>query len=144
MDPFKQMSDWRKNMDHFFGDQFWNEFEGVMKPTIPQINIYQYDHELICIVNIPGLTDLNKVDIFVDYARLELKGVIDISYTGGTVVKEEILQGVFEREITLPFPVRRDKINATYKDGLVFIQLHRLISDESGRNKVNVQIVEED
>ncbi|MBP1948241.1 Hsp20/alpha crystallin family protein [Virgibacillus litoralis] len=144
MDPFKQMSDWRKNMDHFFGDQFWNEFEGVIKPTIPQINIYQYDHELICIVNIPGLIDLNKVDIFVDYARLELKGAIDISYTGGTVVKEEILQGVFEREITLPFPVRKDKISATYKDGLVFIQLHRLISDESGRNKVNVQIVEGD
>ncbi|WP_164670151.1 Hsp20/alpha crystallin family protein [Virgibacillus doumboii] len=143
MDPFKQMTDWKKNMDHFFGDQFWNEFENVIKPAIPQINIYQYDHELICIVNIPGLTDLNKVDIFVDYATLELKGVIDVAYTGGTVVKEEILQGVFEREVSLPFPVRKDKINATYKDGLVFIHLHRLISDESGRNKVSIELMDE-
>lgn len=37
-------------MVHLFDDQFWNEFENVIKPTIPRINIYQYDHELICIV----------------------------------------------------------------------------------------------
>ncbi|SFB14527.1 HSP20 family protein [Lentibacillus halodurans] len=127
-------------MDHFFGDHFWNEFENIIKPTIPQINIYQYNHELICIASIPGLTDLNKIDIFVDHTTLELKGVIDVAYTGGTVVKEEILQGVFERNITLPFPVRRDKINATYQNGLVIIHLHRLISDESSRSKVSIQL----
>lgn len=127
-------------MDHFFGDNFWNEFENIIKPTLPQINIYQYDHELICIASIPGLTDLNKLDIFADHASLELKGVIDIDYTGGNVVKEEILQGVFERSITLPYPVRRDKINATYQHGLVVIHLHRLISDENSRNKVSIQL----
>ncbi|WP_010529599.1 Hsp20/alpha crystallin family protein [Lentibacillus jeotgali] len=143
MDPFKQMSDWRKNMDHFFGENFWNEFENIIKPTIPQINIYQQDHELICVASIPGLTDLNKIDIYVDHATLELKGDIDIGYAVGTVVKEEILQGVFERTITLPYPVRRDKINATYQNGLVIIHLHRLISDESSRNKVNIRLTDE-
>ncbi|MFD1360870.1 Hsp20/alpha crystallin family protein [Lentibacillus salinarum] len=143
MDPFKQMTDWRKNMDHFFGENFWNEFENIIKPTIPQINIYQYDHELICMASIPGLTDLNKVDIFVDHATLELKGVIDIAYSGGTVVKEEILQGVFDRRITLPFPVRQDKINATYQNGLIVIQLHRLISDENSRSKAHIRLMAE-
>ncbi|MFD1038897.1 Hsp20/alpha crystallin family protein [Virgibacillus byunsanensis] len=144
MDPFKQMGDWKKNMDHFMGDNFWNEFEGIIKPTIPQLNIYQSDHELFCIVNVPGLDDINKLDIYVDYATLELKGVIDISHIGGTVIKEEILQGAFERSITLPFPVRADKIKATYRNGLVFIQLHRLISETSKRNKVNVRMLEDD
>lgn len=142
MDPFKHMSDWRKNMDHFFGDNFWNEFENIIKPTIPQINIYQYDHELICIASIPGLTDLNKIDLFVNHATLELKGVIDIAYTGGTVFKEEILQGMFERKIALPYPVRQDKINAAYQNGLVVIHLHRLISDENSRRKVNIQLTD--
>lgn len=59
-------------------------------------------------------------------------------------MKEEILQGVFEREIQLPFPVRADKIEATYKNGLVFIQLHRLISDSSKRKKVNVRLLEDE
>src|SRR5699024_9760689 len=143
MDPFKQMADWRKNMDHFFGDNFWNEFENIIKPTIPQINIYQHEHELLCIASIPGLTDLKKIEIFVDHTTLELKGAIDIGYSDGTVVKEEILQGVFERSITLPYPVRQDKIKATYQNGLLIIHLHRLSSDESSRNKVSIQLMDD-
>ncbi|WP_234447121.1 MULTISPECIES: Hsp20/alpha crystallin family protein [Virgibacillus] len=137
------MSDWKKNMDHFFGDSFWNEFEGIIKPNIPQINLYQTDNELFCVVNIPGLTDLDKLNVYVDYATLELKGSIDIDNARGFVVQEEILQGVFERSISLPFPVRSDKIKATYKNGLVYIQLHRLISDTSRKNRINVHVLED-
>ncbi|RKQ34604.1 Hsp20/alpha crystallin family protein [Oceanobacillus halophilus] len=144
MDPFQQMTDWKKNMDHFFGENFWNEFEGIIKPNIPQINMYQTDHEILCMVNMPGMQNLNQLDIFVNYTTLELKGNIDLEQANGTVIKEEILQGVFNREINLPFPVRADKINATYRNGLVFIQLHRLISDKSKKNKVEVQFMEDE
>jgi HSP20 family protein len=144
MDPFQQMSDWKRNMDHFFGEQFWDQFEGILKPTIPQINIYQTDNEILCIANIPGLSDLDKVDIYVDYATLELRGTIDIGHSGGTVVKEEILQGVFERSITLPFPVRSDRIKATYNNGLLYIQLHRLISESSRKNRVQVELLKDE
>ncbi len=143
MDPFKQMSDWKKNMDHFFGENFWKDFEGMIKPNIPQINMYQTENEILCIVNVPGLKDLNQMDIYVNYATLELKGSIDLENAHGTVVKEEILQGVFDRKITLPFPVRADKISATYKNGLVFIQLHRFIDESSRRNKVEIQPLED-
>lgn len=93
MDPFKNMGDWKRNVDNFFGDNFWNEFEGVVKPPIPQVNIYQNENELLCLVNIPGLKDFKKTDVYVDYAILELKGIIEIDHPGGQVVKEEILQG---------------------------------------------------
>ncbi|WP_085993316.1 Hsp20/alpha crystallin family protein [Oceanobacillus senegalensis] len=144
MDPFQQMSDWKKNMDHFFGETFWNDFEDIIKPNIPQINMYQTDNEILCIVNMPGLQDINQIDIYVNYASLELKGNIDIEHAHGIVVKEEILQGIFDREISLPFPVRADKIDATYKNGLVYIQLHRLISKKSQRNKVDVRLLEDE
>ncbi|MGY0694778.1 Hsp20/alpha crystallin family protein [Virgibacillus sp. FSP13] len=143
MDPFSQMTDWKKNMDSFFGENFWNEFEGIIKPIIPQINMYQTENEIMCIISIPGLTDLNKVDIYVDYTKLDINGVIDISQNGGTVIKEEILQGVFDRTINLPFPVRSDKMEARYKDGLVFLQLHRLFSDASSKHRVAVKLLEE-
>ncbi|SET39746.1 HSP20 family protein [Oceanobacillus limi] len=131
-------------MDQFFGEKFWDQFEGIVKPNIPQINIYQTDHELLCIVNVPGLQDLDKLDIYVDYATLELRGVIDIGHEGGTVLKDEILQGVFDRSVSLPFPVRSDKIKATYKNGLVYIQLHRFISDSGRKNRVNVRLLEDE
>ncbi|MFD2045182.1 Hsp20/alpha crystallin family protein [Ornithinibacillus salinisoli] len=144
MDPFQQMNDWKNNMDQFFGEKFWDQFEGIIKPNIPQVNVYQTEHELLCIVNVPGLVKLEKIDIYVDYTTLELRGVIDIAHGGGTVVKEEILQGAFERSIALPFPVRSDKIKATYKHGLVYIQLHRLISDSSRKNRINVRLLEDE
>lgn len=118
MDPFKQMGDWKKNLDHFFGESFWGEFEGIIKPAIPQINLYQSDHELLCIVNMPGLDDLYQIDIYVDYATLELKGTIDLNQFGKAAVKEEILQGVFERKISLPFPVVLIKLKQPIKMAL--------------------------
>lgn len=139
MDPFQQMSDWKRNMDHFFGEQFWDQFEGILKPTIPQINLYQTDNEILCIASIPGLRNLEKIDIYVDYTTLELRGAIDIGLQSGTIVKEEILQGVFERTISLPFPVRSDKIKATYNNGLLIIQLHRYISESSRKNRVKIE-----
>lgn len=144
MDSFQQMNDWKKNMDHFFGEQFWDQFEGIMKPTIPQMNMYQTDHEILCIINMPGLDDLENIDIYVDYTTLEVRGVIDIGHSGGTVNREEILQGVFERSVPLPFPVRSDKIKATYRNGLVYVQLHRLISETSRKNRVNVRLLEDE
>lgn len=144
MDPFKHLTDWTKNMDHFFGENFWDEFEGLLKPTLPQINMYQTDNEILCIVNMPGLSSLNQIGIYVNYATLELRGHIDLDFKHGTPLHEEILQGVFDRKINLPFPVRSDKITATYKNGLVFIQLHRLISDVNQRNKVEIKLLEDE
>lgn len=143
MDPFKNMQDWKKNLDSFFGDDFWGEFDGILKPQIPQINIYQSDNELLCIINAPGIDDLNKIDIYVDYTQLEIKGVIHLDVKAGKIINEEILQGAFERKIDLPFPVRGDKINATYGNGLVFIQLHRLISQKSNKYKVKIRETKE-
>ncbi|GAA0497375.1 Hsp20/alpha crystallin family protein [Salinibacillus aidingensis] len=143
MDPFKNMQDWKKNMDNFFGEQFWSEFEGILKPPIPQINMYQSDHEITILCNIPGTNEIKNIDLFVDYASLEIQGVISLP-AHGNLVQEEISQGAFDRSIELPFPVRGDKVEATYKNGLLTIQLHRLITKESNKNRVAVRVMDED
>ncbi|WP_226035457.1 Hsp20/alpha crystallin family protein [Aquibacillus saliphilus] len=139
MDPFSNMNEWKKNMDNFFGDSFWNEFEDVLKPPVPQVNLYQFENELLCYVNLPGVKDLEKIDVFVDYATLELKGIIDIKHGGGQVIKDEIIHGAFERKIELPYPVRSDKIDATYQHGLLVLQLHRLIREQTSKNKLAIK-----
>jgi HSP20 family protein len=143
MDPFKTMQEWKSNMDHFFGEQFWNEFEGIIKPPIPQVNLYQSDNELTCIVSLPGMKNVKNVDVLIDYATLELRGIIQIDAGRKQLIQEEIIQGTFERKLDLPFPVRSDKINATYQNGLLFINLYRLITKESNKNKVPIRIMEQ-
>jgi HSP20 family protein len=142
MDPFKTMQEWKSNMDHFFGEKFWSEFEGIIKPPIPQVNIYKSDNEVLCVVNLPGMKKIDNVDVFVDYTTLELRGIISIDPGNKQLIQEEIIQGTFDRNIELPFPVRSDKISATYKGGLLYIQLYRLITKESNKNKVPIQMME--
>ncbi|MFD2924592.1 Hsp20/alpha crystallin family protein [Halobacillus naozhouensis] len=139
-----QFNDWKKNLDHFFGQDFFSEFEGFMKPSIPQINLYQYDNELLCMVNVPGMSHPRNVDVVVDHATLTLTGRIEINHRGGHQLKSEIATGSFERSIDLPFPVRSDKIDATYKHGLLIIQLHRFISDSTKQKPIRIRHLEDE
>ncbi|MCP3029974.1 Hsp20/alpha crystallin family protein [Halobacillus sp. A1] len=140
----KHFDDWKKNLDHFFGQDFWGEFEGLMKPSIPQMNIYQYDNELLCIANIPGMNHPKNVDVLVDHSSLILKGSIDLNHRGGHQLMSEIAAGAFERSIDLPFPVRSDKMEATYKHGLLIIQLYRLISDSTSQKPIKIRHLEDE
>lgn len=143
MDPFQNMNNWRQNMDRFFGEDFWGEFEGILKPTIPQINMYKSDNELLLLVNVPGLENLDDLDIFVDYSILEIKGIISLQTAQKQCIQEEILQGTFERKVELPYPVRGDRMQATYRNGIVVIQLHRMIQEEGKRNKIKIKPLDE-
>ncbi|MFD1021046.1 Hsp20/alpha crystallin family protein [Thalassobacillus hwangdonensis] len=138
-----QFDDWKKNMDRFFGNDFWGGFEGLVKPPLPQINLYQLDNELICIASVPGLEDLNKVDVYVHQSTLEIKGVIELHHLGGQQVKGEIVQGAFDRKVDLPYQVRSDKIDASYKNGLLVIHLHRLIHETDRKNRIKIVNLEE-
>jgi len=144
MKPFEQMHDWKKNMDHFFGDKFWNEFDEVVKPPIPHINLYQTEKEVVCYVNLPGIDDINKIDIYVNQNQLELNGTIKIEHHRGQIIKEEILHGTFNRKIDLPYPVREDKIDATYQYGLLVIRLHRLMQEQTKKKRLDIRQLDED
>ncbi|MBH0231468.1 Hsp20/alpha crystallin family protein [Halobacillus yeomjeoni] len=139
-----QFKDWKSNLDRFFGHDFWGDFEGMMKPSIPYINMYQYDNEVLCYVSIPGMNHPKDIEVFVDHATLTLKGKIEINHRGGHQIKAEIADGTFERTIDLPFPVRSDKIDATYKNGLLIVQLHRYISDHTRQNPVQIRHLEDE
>ncbi|WP_067839025.1 Hsp20/alpha crystallin family protein [Amphibacillus sediminis] len=132
------MQQWKKNFDHFFGDQFWYSFEHLLKPPIPQTNIYQADKEITCYVNIPGLDDVNDIKLYIKGSRLFIIGEIALSETEGQLVQEEILHGAFERTIDLPYPVRPDQISATYRAGLLIIRLHRLIDSNEPTTTIDI------
>ncbi|WP_458414944.1 Hsp20/alpha crystallin family protein [Schinkia sp. CFF1] len=144
MDPFKNWQDWRKNLDSFLGDGFLSNFEGILQYNyFPQVNVYKTDNELLILANIPGLNDINNVDVYIDYQSLELKGDINLRYKGYRLVQDELFNGHFERKIDLPFPVKEDRVDAVYQNGLLIIHLHRLIPDDLYRQKISVKKLEE-
>ncbi|KGX90249.1 heat shock protein Hsp20 [Pontibacillus halophilus JSM 076056 = DSM 19796] len=145
MNPFHNMKDWNEQFDRFFGNDFWGEFQGFTKGSVPYINLYHSENEVICYANLPGLHDVDDVNVYVEHSLLEIRGRINLQHaTTYTKVKEEIKTGPFERKIQLPYPVRKDKINATYRDGLLVIVLHRLVTVEQKRNRIPIQKMDEE
>ncbi|MFN6965282.1 MAG: Hsp20 family protein, partial [Pyrinomonadaceae bacterium] len=68
---------------------------------------------------------------------LEIKANVQLHFEGFELIEEGMTQGAFERVIQLPFPVG-EKVEAVYENGLLFIQLHRLIPDHIKR-KVEIK-----
>lgn len=143
MDPFRNWEDWRKNLDSFLGDDFLTNFEGILRYNhFPQINVYQRETEVFVLASIPGLDDMNNVDVYIDYQSLELKGSINLHYKGFQLIQNELFNGRFERKIDLPFPVKDDRIDATYQNGLLIIHLHRQIPDDQPKHRVSIKKIE--
>ncbi|AST94183.1 heat-shock protein Hsp20 [Sutcliffiella cohnii] len=136
--PFKQLGDWRKNFDQFFGDEFWNGFEPMIQNMQTQTNLYRNENEIVCIMALPGLEKPDEVEVFIHPQHIEVKGHIRLPIENLELVEEGIFQGDFERKIELPFPVREDKVEATYENGLLFIHLHRHIPNNTKR-KIMIQ-----
>ncbi|PKR76679.1 Hsp20/alpha crystallin family protein [Halalkalibacillus sediminis] len=142
MNSFKNMHDWKKNMDHFFGDNFWNQFEGILNPNLPQVNLFRKEYEILCVINVPGLKKIDDISCEIHDQRLLIKGEIKIEPHDFQLVQEEIMQGAFKREIELPFPVRKDKKQARYKNGLVWIQLYKLVSNNEDSKSISIDYEE--
>ncbi|MEQ6375567.1 Hsp20/alpha crystallin family protein [Bacillaceae bacterium S4-13-58] len=143
-DPFKNMDDWQKNMDTIFGKRFWNQFEHFTNNTFPKINMYQTDQEILCMVYIPGVRKVEDINVYADETTLELEGSIRLQTSHHKAVLEEIPQGDFHRKVDLPFPVRSDRMEATYENGLLVIQLYRLHSKDRKKKRVEVKYLDEE
>jgi HSP20 family protein len=145
--PFNQFKDWKKQWEHFFNQDFWNNFEPFLQankqsPSSLGVNIYKKEeNELLVVMNIPGLEDVEQVEVYTDYKTLEIKAEINLQFTEFELVEEGIFQGTFEKIVPLPFAVKEDRIEATYHSGLLMIHLHRLIPDDT-KKKIKIKKAE--
>ncbi|WP_246942876.1 Hsp20/alpha crystallin family protein [Bacillus pinisoli] len=139
----KDFANWKDQFHGFFGDDFWKNFDGIFQNHLTQYNLYQGDNELLCVINIPGIDQLDDIDLFVNQNTLEVEGKINLNFKGFKLVQEGIFQGKFKREIELPYQVREDRMEASYKHGLLMIHLHKLIPADGKKNKVKIKKIED-
>jgi HSP20 family protein len=139
----KDFSNWKEQFQGFFGDDFWNNFDGIFQNQLTQYNLYQGDNELLCVMNIPGINNLDDINVFVNQNILEVEGKINLQYKGFKLVQEGIFQGPFKREVELPYVVRDDRVDANYQHGLLIIHLHKQIPTEQRKSKVSIKTIKE-
>jgi len=145
-DQFKHLHDWKKQWGDFLGDGFWKGFEPMFENGTSSskggVNVYKSENELLIVISVPGLENVNDLDLFVHYQTLEVKGKVTLRFNGFDLIEEGIFQGAFEKIINLPYPVREDKIDASYHNGLLIIGLHKRIPDDN-RKRVIVKKIDD-
>lgn len=135
---------WKKSLPNFLGEDFFSDFQNlIFDNNGPKLNIYENGNELLCIFALPGLK-LEEVDIYAYEKTLEVRGTLHVDYNGFRLIQEEITQGPFKRTVELPYPVRDDRVDASYQRGVLIIHLHRLIRSTPVKKKVNIQNLDDE
>lgn len=150
---------WKRALPNFLGEDFFSSFEQFEnldpenqnnQQTFPNkknlsgihVNIYESGHELLCIFKLPGLK-LKEVDIDIYEETIKVTGSVFVDDHGFRPIQQEIFEGEVERKMKLPYPVRHDKIDASYHHGYLIVLLHRHIRPNESKAKVIINDLEE-
>jgi|TARA_B100000902_G_scaffold94715_1_gene97581 HSP20 family protein len=105
----------------------------------PKVNVYEYDDKIGIIAEIPGL---DKKDLKVDVEE----GILHISGdkhglfddTGAKVIRKELKHSSFKRSFELGEQLNGDKIKASFKDGLLSIDIPKVEPTEPKKLSVKI------
>lgn len=105
----------------------------------PHTDVYETAGEILVIMDLAGV---KREEIHLEVSRKSIKiyGKRDQKALLGTTRYRlaEIPFGYFERQLALPAPIDGDKVEATYKDGLLEIRMPKLPPESDLAKKVTI------
>ena len=141
MAPVRDFDRMRQEMD-----RFWDTFmPTVFKKTedsgewLPSLDVSETKNEIVVKAEVPGM-DPKDIDISLSNGTLTIKG----EKKQEREEKEEDYHlversyGSFMRSIMLPTEVKQDKINASYKNGVLKVILPK--SEEAKKKEVKIKV----
>jgi HSP20 family protein len=140
--PFRDFERMRREMDRYWDDFFDlgpNRKTEEGGEWFPSLDVSETKNDIVVKAELPGM-DPKDIDISLSHGTLILKGerktekeekeedyhLIERSY------------GRFCRSVPLPSEVQSDKINASYKDGVLKITLPK--SEKTKRKEIKIKV----
>jgi HSP20 family protein len=123
-EPVREMMTLREAMDRLFDDAFTRPLGTNGGSTVPAIDLYQTDNEVVLKAALPGLK-ADDVQITVTNDVLTLRGEFkwEDRHEDATYHIREQHYGSFERSIALPVDVQTNKAQADFQNGVLTITL---------------------
>ena len=141
LEPFRDFERMRGDMD-----RLWDSFfqRGVRRTDddaewLPSLDVAETKDEIVVKAEVPGM-DPKDIDISLSDGLLTIKG----EKKQEREEKEEDYHlversyGTFTRSIRLPKEVRRDKISASYKNGVLKVTLPK--SEEAKQKEIKIKV----
>ena len=105
----------------------------------PKVNVYEYDDKVGVVAEIPGL-DKKDLSIDVEDGILTIAGnkhgLFDDA--GAKVIRRELKQSSFKRQFELGELLDGKKIKASFKDGLLSIQIPKVEPAKPEKHSVKI------
>ena len=132
--------DYRPTSFRSFVDRFFNdEFTGGSLPSFsPKVDIAETDHSFEVQLHVPGMKK-NEFNIDLNEDQLTISGErnFDKKKNEKNFHSVESYYGKFSRTFYLPDVVNRDKVDASYQDGILTIALPK---DEKKSTKKQIVV----
>jgi HSP20 family protein len=138
--PIKEVLDLRDDFDRFIDRFFSKDFEIWEGQREFNVDIYEDADNIVIKAEIPGV---NKEDISVsltdDTVTISGKKTEEKKIEKENYYRKEIRTGSFSRSFTLPCAVDREKVKATYKNGVLEIVLPKSEKEKAKEVKIEVE-----
>ncbi len=129
---------WRpfEDLDKFFEEEGGWLIKGELSPAV---DIYQKDDKVIVETPVVDI-DPEKLDISIEDNILTISGKTEKKeeIKKEDYYRREIRRGSFYRSVSLPVKVKENEAEATYKKGILKIEIPR--AEESRARKVSVKV----
>jgi len=133
------LSRFDRPMDEMF-DRFWRTFSTPWMEEGPALDLIDRKDELVLRADLPGL---NKEDVQIDVhdSTLVLRGKRseEREEKEGEYFYAERWSGSFTRSIDLPPQVEADKVNATFKNGVLEVHLPKAREAKGKKIEIRAQ-----
>ncbi|HSO13206.1 MAG TPA: Hsp20/alpha crystallin family protein [Anaerolineales bacterium] len=137
-EPAREMMTLREAMDRLFDDAFTRPLSLRDAWSVPAIDMYQTDDEIVVKASLPGIK-ADEVQINITGEVLTLKG--EMKHEEDKKEKawhiHEQKWGSFERSVVLPTNVVADKAKAEFENGILTITLPK--ADEAKPRMITVK-----
>ena len=123
-EPARGMMTLREAMDRLFDDAFTHPLSLRDNRSVPAIDMYQTDDEIVVKAALPGIK-ADEVQINITGELLNIKGEIkqeEEKKERAWHIREQ-RWGAFERSVMLPTDVVADKAKADFENGILTITL---------------------
>ena len=131
----------RDEIDTMFELPFWSTLgrqTQLFNGWSPALDLYQNADNVVAIVELPGMRK-EGIEISLHDGTLTVSGERKSeSVEGEKAERTERVTGKFRRSITLPARVETDKVNATYKDGILTVTLPKAEDAKPKQIQINV------
>jgi len=137
--PFKEIMDVRDDFDRLVDRIFNRDFDLWEGGRVPAIDVYEEGDNIIVKAEVPGV---KKEDISVslngDILTISGKSQEEKEVKKENFYRKEIRSGTFSRSLTLPAQIDKDKVKASYKDGVLQLTLPK--SPEEKKKEVKIKV----